>query len=356
MEDGTGHRENISVAFYHNDSKSHGSGLTGWFKSGMDYWHTEVAFPMSIYQRPDGSAPAGGDRLFAYGVFDTHVDVIPSARLVHQGEDAMVFAIGPAAAGRTAAAGVQAQRLTVSASKGWKDVTAREFPSLPEGGDRPVEAFESRGRVSVTWARSDRAANRFSKAEQRRAKVTVSHSKQVVKLELPGIVFGKPREFSNPAYTWIHINVPFENAVHAAQFAEEQVGKPHDPNGIYWAMVWPRRTDHRQYYCVNLVASVLQQAGMLQGINPSFLLPDDLHRLLEHHPDRILAANPHITARAWDRIGKPRTFSSARRAPPASAAPRAYGTGGDRALPARGRKTRRPLRHDSRVPHSSTTP
>ena len=305
------HRINISVAFYHNDSKPKESGLVGWFKGGMEYWHTEVAFPMSMYRRIEASggktSGPSDDRLFAYGVFGDHVDIMKNTIMVGRDSQRMVFDIDR---GR--------QRLTIVASKGWKDKTPatdigeRMYIRVGETV-RPVEEFESKGKVDVLWAKPERSANRFIRKGQSWAKLTISHSTNMVKLVLPGIVFGKPREFSNPAYQWIHLNVPYENAVLAAQFAEQQVGKPHDLRGIYWAMIWPRTINYETYYCVNLVAAVLQKAGMIQGTNPCYLLPDDLYHLIEHHPDRIVAANPHDTAQLWKDIGKPRTYSSTRR-------------------------------------------
>jgi len=305
-------RETIRVAFYYNDMSKKEKGVVGWFKNGMDFWHTEIAFPMSMYRDESGGA-TDASRSFAYGVFAQHVDDIRGAQLVHRDANSMTFSIFQNKAG---ASSVPAQRLIVSASKGWKEKSVGssvgDLATRRPEESRPVQVFQSRGKVDVAWAVNDRAANRFSRSGQAWAKLTISHPKRMVKLELPGIVFGKPREFSNPAYTWVHLSVPYENAVLAANFADAQVGKPHDPRGIYWAMVWPRRIDYKSYYCVNLVAAVLQQAGLIQGINPSYLLPDDLFHLLKDHPDRITSANPYVTAQAWKSVQAPRVYSSMR--------------------------------------------
>lgn len=343
MDGGERHRENISVAFYHNDASSKtGTGLVGMVKSKMMYWHTEVAFPISMYGSSGGSrsdTPAS-NRLFAYGVFSDHIDVVHNAALVHKGTRDIVFSVSDKR-------GRQINAVTIVASRGWKDITEKEFPSAATGDiamrdfngrQRLVEVFEASGRVNVEWMHQSKSSNRFSKSNQAKAKITISHVKHILKLELSGIVFGKQRDFSNPAYTWIHLNVPVENAMESAKFADNQVGKPHDANGIYWAMVWPRTLDYKKYYCVNLVAAILQRAGLLQGTNPCYILPDDLYRLLEHHPDRITAANPHITAQAMSKIGPVRTFSPARREPSVVALPRVGGRGRPLAkIPARNR-------------------
>ena len=314
-------RETISVAFYFNNESQHEKGLIGLWKNGMSFWHTEIGFPMSMY-RPSEAVKKKtcilrrDDRLFAYGVFEDHTDIIEGASMIHRDSDSMVFSIDEVRSGVKQ----QPQRLTIVGK--WKDITEKEYPSKSRdiatqfpSGYRPVEVFTFKKGVDVLWARHDRHANRFSRRKQSQAKVTLNYEKGLMKLELSGIVFGKPRDFSNPAYTWIHLNIPYENAIQAAQFAENQVGKPHDPSGIKWAMFWPRKVDHKSYYCVNFVASTLQQAGFLEGINPNGLLPDDLHSFLVSHPDRITAANPYVTAKAWSAIPEPRTFSasSARR-------------------------------------------
>jgi hypothetical protein len=85
-----------------------------------------------------------------------------------------------------------------------------------------------------------------------------------------------------------------ENALEAASFARSQVGKPHDDYGIYRAVFWPKKVDYKSYYCVNFVACVLQRAGMLHGVNPNILLPDDLYKFLIHHPDRTTSVNPYL--------------------------------------------------------------
>lgn len=306
------YRENISIAFYFNDKKENDPWYIRWFKSDLKYRHTEIAFPMSMYRQSGAKGSrATKDKLFAYGVFADHTDDIRGAILVHSDESTFVFDVKEVRNGIAQ----RPQRLTLVSDRGWKDITEKKIRSLnckdnpmlsPE--DIAFDAYRSKGKVSVTWARPDRPANRFTKGGQSYAEFVYYKERQTLKLEIPGIAFGKPRDFGNPAYTWIHLNVPYENASLAAQFAEKQVGKPHDNTGIYWAMVWPRSPNYQSYYCVNFVVSVLQMAGVLDGTNPCGVLPDDLYEMLKDHPDRVTAANPYLTAKIQRSIEMPRPF------------------------------------------------
>lgn len=318
-------RENITLMFYYNDPSKKDkdeskSGVAWWWKKKMKFHHVEVAFPMSMYRRNDGmnmSDPSIEECLYAYGVFSDHTDVVRRAVLVSQDKNEFIFHIEePKRRG-----GVSTQRLVVSCARGWNDTSAKDFP-MPAGTldlastaplpPRNVERFRSRGKVDVMWGRDDRFANRFSKAGQKYAVITVVHDQALLELELPGIVFGKARSFSNPAYVSMTFNVPAENAIMAANFAEKQVGKPHDSRGTYRALFFPSVPDYKSYYCVNLAASVIQIAGIIDGINPNFLLPDHLYALVEKHPDRITSVTPYAMAQAWANIDKPRVFSASK--------------------------------------------
>lgn len=286
----------ISVAFYNNDrnnpdERARGNGLVGWYKGSMDFWHTEVAFPPDIFQRnPQSRNRSGHDKLlFAYGVFADHTDALERCVVHHLGDNAtrVYFDNNRKYVDIVSSNGKKRKETT-------KQNTAGDIATDPNIIPM-VQTFEFYGDVNMFWnPRPEVFMNRVNRGKLKNVTLKVNNATSQALIESPGMVFGKPRAFSNPAYRWLHFTIPMENALEAANFAQSQVGKPHDGTGIYWAMVWPKKMDYKSYYCVNFVAVVLQRAGMLHGVNPNMLLPDDLYKFLSHHPDKITSVNPYF--------------------------------------------------------------
>lgn len=288
----------ISVAFYNNnrnnpDDRARGSGIVGWYKGSMDFWHTEVAFPPELFHKRTQSIQqqqrSGPDKLlFAYGVFADHTDALERCLIQHLGDNATRVHFDN-----------NRKYVDIVSSKGKK----RKETTKQSSGDIAtdpaaipmIQSFEFYGDVNMFWnPRPEVFMNRVNRGKLNKVTLKINNATSQVLIESPGMVFGKPRAFSNPAYRWLHFTIPMENALEAARFAQSQVGKPHDGTGIYWAMVWPKKMDYKSYYCVNFVAVVLQRAGMLHGVNPNMLLPDDLYKFLSHHPDKITSVNPYF--------------------------------------------------------------
>lgn len=299
----------LSVAFYNNDrnnpnDRARGTGFVGWYKSSMEYWHTEVAFPPEIFKKTSSSSSSSNSKdlnekmLFAYGVFSDHNDVLDNCFVDHIANNA--------------------SRIYFDMNRKYVDIYSvnnknrTEKSQSGDGGDDSlidiamsnvsmsealpvVQIFEFTGSVSMSWyPRPQVFMNRVNRDNLKKVVVKVNNATSQVCIESPGMVFGKHRSFTNPSYRWLHFTVPLENALEAASFAQSQVGKPHDDYGIYRALLWPKKVDYKSYYCVNFVACVLQRAGMLHGVNPNILLPDDLYKFLIDHPDRTTSVNPYF--------------------------------------------------------------
>ncbi len=109
-----------------------------------------------------------------------------------------------------------------------------------------------------------------------------------------GKVFGKERTFSNPGYSWIHLELDMADALVIHRFCKGQVGKLYDYGGGERSVLLPRSVHRmgRYWYCANLTACALQQAGILTGLNPNVLTMDDIYRMLKNHPTRMTSTIP----------------------------------------------------------------
>jgi hypothetical protein len=287
--------EKISVGFYHNDRKDTTGGITGWWKRGMNFWHTEVAFSPGLL----GEIGKAKNRYFAYGIFKEHTELIDNVTMSESPKDNVItFSFkGTRKLERD-------NTMAVSSSSSVRGGYSKKVVSSVE------THYNFHYPVDVMWRIEDVAYNRVSRKSLKYAKVKVFKKGGgrggvvAVSVETPGIVFGKHRDFSNPSYTWLHFHIPKGNVLTAQRFANNQVGKPHNDWGVYKAVFWPGLPDYDSYYCVNLVASVLQKAGMLEGINPNALLPDDLYELLLDHPNRTTDINPFLVEQAKNKILK----------------------------------------------------
>lgn len=63
-------------------------------------------------------------------------------------------------------------------------------------------------------------------------------------------------------------------------FAKAQVGKPFSTMGMVRSVICPRRSDQKEYFCAELVATCLQKGGLLSNAcNPAAATPKSLHAL-----------------------------------------------------------------------------
>lgn len=100
-------------------------------------------------------------------------------------------------------------------------------------------------------------------------------------MQTGGQVFGKEREFSNPNYQWINLQLPVADALRIYKACQRQVGKAYDYGGGERSVLLPRSNLYSgRWYCANLTVCGLQQAGILTGLNPNGMTVDDIHRYL----------------------------------------------------------------------------
>lgn len=287
--------EDISVAFYFNNKSSKnsaalGGGIEKWFKNGMQYWHTEIAFPGNLFLSSSSSDSV--DRLFAFGVFSDQTDTFICRSIRHISDyETVLYDID----GYTLSLKSYSKPKKILNQKFYrKDMGMVILSGNMDNHALTYEKIQFCGPVDMQWNSQNRLGGRVNRYNLKNVVLEYNYETRVAQLKSPGMVFGKPRDFSNPNYRWIHFSVPMENVMEALLFAKEQIGKPHDDYGTYKAMLFPGKPNYKTYYCVNFVACVLQKAGFLHGINPNVLLPDDLYILLKNHPDTITNFNPYV--------------------------------------------------------------
>ena len=69
--------------------------------------------------------------------------------------------------------------------------------------------------------------------------------------------------YVNPQYTYLSLGCSQAAEQRMLNFARGQVGKPFSNMGMARSLVWPRPTDHKTYYCAELVAAILKQGGLM---------------------------------------------------------------------------------------------
>ena len=68
---------------------------------------------------------------------------------------------------------------------------------------------------------------------------------------------------SCPQYTYLSLGCSKAAEQRMLSFARAQVGKPFSNMGMARSLLFPRATDHRTYYCAELVAAILKQGGLM---------------------------------------------------------------------------------------------
>jgi len=75
------------------------------------------------------------------------------------------------------------------------------------------------------------------------------------------------------------------------RFAKAQVGKPFSQTGMARSLFWPRKSDHKSWYCAELVAACLQVGGLMSPNSATgSATPSSLYKL--YKDSGAVAANP----------------------------------------------------------------
>jgi hypothetical protein len=89
------------------------------------------------------------------------------------------------------------------------------------------------------------------------------------------------------AYEWIHLSLPRAQVEKAIRLCESERGKPYDVRALERMPILPKKLQHssrwdRQYWhCTNFTAFMLQQVGLLNGMDPNALTADDVYTYLK---------------------------------------------------------------------------
>jgi len=67
----------------------------------------------------------------------------------------------------------------------------------------------------------------------------------------------------SPAFQYLQIGCSRKAEQQMLSFAKAQVGKPFNMLAMVRSVAWPRKTNQRNYYCAELVASVLKSGGLM---------------------------------------------------------------------------------------------
>lgn len=276
----------IYVLFYARESDEPMKGIMGFFQDKLQFWHCEIAFPLSCFDSSSLPAPPPGipkeSLIWAYGIMNQTREPLPYGQIVFQNHERII--IDPDV--RNAA---QSQRKYIQIDAGSKGIS-RSTTLIDENGGK--SQYDVSKCVPKRWwgwgiGQTDPLTTwPTGKQVLGPAEVRVRKEDGLIQVVTPGTVFGKHRTFSRPNYKWITFLVPWSRASRAVQYCAAQVGKQYDHTGIKRSLFWPSRHSLHpdRLYCVNLVVTTLQQAGIAQGLNPTGITTDDLYRVLSVHP------------------------------------------------------------------------
>lgn len=97
----------------------------------------------------------------------------------------------------------------------------------------------------------------------------------------------------NPSYNYLQLGCTKQAEAAMLKFARQQVGKPFSNMAMARSIVWPRQTTGADFFCAELVASVLQVGGLLSATaNPGAATPESLHSLYSKRG--AATANPYL--------------------------------------------------------------
>ena len=102
----------------------------------------------------------------------------------------------------------------------------------------------------------------------------------------------------NPAYSYLQLGCSKRQEAAMLGFAKAQIGKPFSQTGMARSIFWPRKSDHKSWYCAELVAACLQ-AGRLMSSSSSTgsATPSSLYKLYKNRG--AVCANPCVLRRQF---------------------------------------------------------
>jgi hypothetical protein len=273
----------IYVLFYARESDEPMKGIMGYFQDKLQYWHCEIAFPLSCFDSSSLPTPPPGipkeSLIWAYGIMNQTREPLPYGQVVYDKGERII--IDPDVRKTS-----HSQRSYIQIDAGSLGVSRSTVLLDENGGQAQYKISKCASRRWSLWGKKDPLTTWPSgKQVLGPAEIRVRED-GLLQIVTPGTVFGKHRTFSRPNYKWITFLVPWSKASRAVRYCTAQVGKQYDHTGIKRSLFWPTRHSLHpdRLYCVNLVVTTLQQAGIAQGLNPTGITTDDLYRVLSEHP------------------------------------------------------------------------
>jgi len=91
------------------------------------------------------------------------------------------------------------------------------------------------------------------------------------------------------AYQWIHLRLPYKDVHTLIKYCEAERGKPYDVRALERLLVFPKKLkpegewDKQNWHCTNFTVCMLQQIGLMVGMDPNALTADDVYSCLKGH-------------------------------------------------------------------------
>ena len=100
------------------------------------------------------------------------------------------------------------------------------------------------------------------------------------------------RTGKNPNYQYVQVGCSKKAEMAMLHFARQQVGKPFSSSGMARSLLWPRTSDHKSWYCAELIAACLQHGGLMsRDSKTGAATPHSLYKL--YKSQGAMQANPY---------------------------------------------------------------
>ena len=100
------------------------------------------------------------------------------------------------------------------------------------------------------------------------------------------------RTGKNPQYQYVQVGCSKNAEIAMLRFARQQMGKPFSSSGITRALIWPRESDYKSWFCAELIAACLQQDGLMsKDSKTGGATPYSLHKM--YKAQGAVQANPY---------------------------------------------------------------
>jgi hypothetical protein len=91
------------------------------------------------------------------------------------------------------------------------------------------------------------------------------------------------------AYQWIHLRLPYDDVRTLIDFCEAERGKKYDVRALERMPLFPKKLKpvgdwrKQKWHCTNFTVCMLQQIGLLVGLDPNAMTADDVYLYLKGH-------------------------------------------------------------------------